>query len=387
MAENHESPVRITEASIKNWKNFTRAEAKFEQRVFLVGPNAAGKSNFLDLFRFLRDLVSVGGGFQESVRRRGGVSTIRCLAARQDPTIEIAVKLGTSGAPDMWRYELEFGQDNQRKPIVKRETVLRAGATLLNRPDDDDREDPARLRQTHIEQVNVNRKFRPVADFLSSIRYLHIVPQLIREPDRSSGRKHDPFGGDFIERVATTDKRIQRGRLNRIRRALQIAVPQLSDLELWQDETGRPHLRGKYEHWRPQGAYQSEEQFSDGTLRLMGLLWAVLDGSGPLLLEEPELSLHPGVVRYVPQLLARARTRDPRQIFVSTHSPDLLEDDGIGMDEVLMLLPQGEGTILRPAGEDREIRNLLEGGMTIREAVIPKTAPQRAEQLLLFGEN
>lgn len=386
MAENHESPVRITEASIKNWKNFTRAEAKFEQRVFLVGPNAAGKSNFLDLFRFLRDLVSVGGGFQESVRRRGGVSTIRCLAARQDPTIEIAVKLGTSGAPDMWRYELEFGQDNQRKPIVKRETVLRAGVTLLNRPDDDDREDPARLRQTHIEQVNVNRTFRPVADFLSSIRYLHIVPQLVREPDRSSGRKHDPFGGDFIERVATTDKRIQKGRLNRIRRALQIAVPQLRDLELWQDETGRPRLRGKYEHWRPQGAYQSEEQFSDGTLRLMGLLWAVLDGSGPLLLEEPELSLHPGVVRYVPQLLARARTRDPRQIFVSTHSPELLEDDGIGMDEVLMLLPQREGTILRPAGEDREIRNLLEGGMTIREAVIPYTAPQRAEQLLLFGE-
>lgn len=386
MAENHESPVRITEASIKNWKNFTRAEAKFEQRVFLVGPNAAGKSNFLDLFRFLRDLVSVGGGFQESVRRRGGVSTIRCLAARQDPTIEIAVKLGTSGAPDMWRYELEFGQDNQRKPIVKRETVLRAGGTLLNRPDDDDREDPARLRQTHIEQVNVNRTFRPVADFLSSIRYLHIVPQLVREPDRSSGRKHDPFGGDFIERVATTDKRIQKGRLNRIRRALQIAVPQLRDLELWQDETGRPRLRGKYEHWRQQGAYQSEEQFSDGTLRLMGLLWAVLDGSGPLLLEEPELSLHPGVVRYVPQLLAHARTRDPRQIFVSTHSPELLEDDGIGMDEVLMLLPQREGTILRPAGEDREIRNLLEGGMTIREAVIPYTAPQRAEQLLLFGE-
>ncbi|MEP0845965.1 MAG: AAA family ATPase, partial [Phycisphaerae bacterium] len=341
VAENHEAPLRVTEVSIKNWKNFKCAQAKLEQRVFLVGPNAAGKSNFLDLFRFLRDLVSVGGGFQESVRRRGGVSTIRCLAARQDPTIEIAVKLGTSSAPDMWRYELEFRQDNQRKPIVKRESVFRAGTTLLNRPDHDDRDDPARLRQTHIEQVNVNREFRPVADFLSSIRYLHIVPQLVREPDRSSGRKHDPFGGDFIERVATTDKRVQKGRLNRIRRALQVAVPQLKELELWQDETGRPHLRGKYEHWRPQGAYQSEEQFSDGTLRLMGLLWALLDGNGPLLLEEPELSLHPGVVRYVPQLLARARTREPRQILVSTHSPELLEDDGIGTDEVLMLLPQG----------------------------------------------
>lgn len=52
-----------------------------------------------------------------------------------------------------------------------------------------------------------------------------------------------------------------------------------------------------------------------------------------------------------------------------------------------MLLPQGEGTILRSPGQDREVRNLLDGGMTLREAVIPYTAPQRAEQLLLFQEN
>jgi predicted ATPase len=384
--ENHEAPLRITELRIKNWKNFTHADAKLQQRVFLVGPNASGKSNFLDLFRFLRDLVSVGGGFQEAVRRRGGVSTIRCLAARQDPTIEVEVALGTADTSNIWEYKLEYGQDNQRKAIIKKETVKHKGRPLLDRPDSDDRIDPARLRQTHLEQVNVNRPFRPVADFLASIRYLHIVPQLVREPDRSSGRKHDPYGGDFIERLATADKRVRRGRLNRITKALRIAVPQLRELDLWQDETGRPHLRGKYEHWRPQGAYQMEEQFSDGTLRLLGLLWAVLDGNGPLLLEEPELSLHPGVVRYLPQLFARARFKEPRQIIVSTHSPELLEDEGIGMDEVLMLLPQGEGTAVRPAGDAHEIKSLLAGGMTIREAVIPYTSPKRAEQLLLFAE-
>lgn len=53
-----------------------------------------------------------------------------------------------------------------------------------------------------------------------------------------------------------------------------MAVPQLEDFELWLDIRGTPHLRGKYEHGRPQGAWQTEDQFSDGTLRLMGLLWA-----------------------------------------------------------------------------------------------------------------
>lgn len=36
----------------------------------------------------------------------------------------------------------------------------------------------------------------------ASVRYLHIVPQLIREPDRSVGRVNDPYGGDFLEQIA-----------------------------------------------------------------------------------------------------------------------------------------------------------------------------------------
>jgi predicted ATPase len=43
------------------------------RRVFLVGPNASGKSNLLDVFRFLHDVVSVGGGLEEAVRKRQGV--------------------------------------------------------------------------------------------------------------------------------------------------------------------------------------------------------------------------------------------------------------------------------------------------------------------------
>ena len=62
---------------LRNWKNFANADVAIQKRIFLVGPNASGKSNLLDVFRFLRDLASSGGGFQESIRRRGGVTAIR----------------------------------------------------------------------------------------------------------------------------------------------------------------------------------------------------------------------------------------------------------------------------------------------------------------------
>lgn len=357
-----------------------------QRRVFLVGPNASGKSNFLDVFRFLHDIASVGGGFQESVRRRDGVSALRSLAARRYPDVRVHFHIGDDENPSTWEYELRFNQDNLRRPLIKVERVVHKGSVVLSRPNEEDKLDPERLTQTYLEQVNVNREFRDVPSFLTSIRYLHIVPQLVREPDRSVGRHNDPFGGDFLEQIARTLERTQKARLSRIKDALKIAVPQLTELELFRDPRGTPHLRGRYEHWRPRGAWQTESQFSDGTLRLLGLLWSVLDGTGPLLLEEPELSLHPEVARFIPQLFARIQRRTGRQIFTSTHSTDLLRDEGIGSDEVLLLEPGSEGTSLRHAGSDEEIKQLLAAGVNLAELVIPRTKPRSAAQLALFGD-
>ncbi|MBE3110765.1 MAG: AAA family ATPase, partial [Acidobacteria bacterium] len=246
MSEKTES-LSFSNLRLQNWKNFARIDVDLQNRVFLVGPNAAGKSNLLDVFRFLRDLASPGGGFQEAIRRRGGVSAIRCLAARRYPDIELRVVVEPPRANTRWEYELAFNQDAQRRARISKEKAVRDGQVLLMRPTDDDKQDPARLTQTHLEQVNVNRSFRELASFFESVRYLHIVPQLVREPDRSVGRSNDPFGGDFLEQIAKTQERTRVARLNRIRDALRVAVPQLTEIELARDDRGTPHLRGKYE--------------------------------------------------------------------------------------------------------------------------------------------
>lgn len=379
------SDLKIRRLRLRNWKNFVDVEVSIEDRIFLVGPNASGKSNFLDVFRFLRDMASSGGGFQEAVRRRGGVSTIRCLAARRRPDIEIHVELQDGGGGSRWKYEIAFYQDNQRRPLLRKERVMCDQNILVERPNDDDRKDPARLTQTYLEQISVNKPFRDLVESFSSIRYLHIVPQLVREPDRSVGRTNDPFGGDFLEQVTKTQDRTRNARLKLIQKALRVAVPQLEEIELWRDARGTPHLRGKYQHWRPQGAWQMEEQFSDGTLRLMGLLWATMETKGLLLLEEPELSLHPEIVRALPQMLARVQGRTDRQIFLSSHSPDLLRDTGIGLDETLLIIPKTEGADITPAASLRDVRDLLnEDGFSLADVVIPKTRPKQVEQLLLF---
>src|SRR5439155_14319686 len=116
---------RFTHVHLENWKNFTRVDVPLQTRAFLIGANASGKSNFLDVFRFLSDLVRVGGGFQEALRARGGVSKLRSLSARRYPEIIIEVAVGSDDDPDEWNYRLSFTQDNQRRQILKEERVIR----------------------------------------------------------------------------------------------------------------------------------------------------------------------------------------------------------------------------------------------------------------------
>ena len=381
--------MRFSKIHLENWRNFTRVDAPLQQRMFLIGPNASGKSNLLDVFRFLRDLVRVGGGLEKAVEDRGGVSRLRSLAARRYPDIIIDVEIEDNDEI-AWRYRIGIAQDNNSRPFLKEEKIWKAHTLLLDRPDKRDDEDRELLRQTHLEQINSNRSFREIADFFNTIRYYHIVPQLIRDPERSVGKKFDPFGGDFLEQIASSPKKTQESRLRRIQNALRVAVPQLQELSQFKDDRGVPHLRAKYDHWRSKGAWQTEADFSDGTLRLMGLLWALLDGTGPLILEEPELSLHSEVASHIPQMMAsiqKSQRKQARQILVSTHSSDLLRDEGIAPDEVLLLRPTPGGTTVEVSKDIVEITQLLEAGLPLADAVLPHTRPPRSEQLSFFGND
>lgn len=152
----------VTRLRLKNWRNFRSVNITLGKRIFLVGPNASGKSNFLDAFRFLRDIArSEGGGLQKAVTERGGISKIRCLAARRDPDIEIEVHLAEEYDPGtIWRYALGIRQESRgyRQPYLTFEKVWKREKLILDRPDEQDQEDRLRLIQTHLEQINVNHK-------------------------------------------------------------------------------------------------------------------------------------------------------------------------------------------------------------------------------------
>lgn len=365
---------------MKNWRNFRHVDVEIGDRAFLVGPNASGKSNFLDAIRFMRDIVKAGGGLQSAIETRGGLSKIRCLAARQDPEVELEFHFSQEpGQPWKWKYIIGIIQEStgQHLHLIKREEVWQAGneRAILKRPSSEDNQDKLRLTQTHLEQINANQQFREIESFFKEVQYLHVVPQFIRFPGNYGGNvlPDDPFGQEFLKRLSQSSERVRNSRLKKIEEALKIAVPQFTELKYTKDEMGKPHLEAIYEHWRAKGAKHREDQFSDGTIRLIGLLWSLLDKDSLLLLEEPELSLHSGIVQMIPAIIDKLNRKRRRQILLSTHSAELLSDKGIGGEEILMLSPSKEGTDVRMASNFPDVVALLKSGFSAAEAVLPKT--------------
>lgn len=377
----------ISHIFLKNWKNFRKVDVDLRDRTFVVGPNASGKSNFLDVFRFLRDIAKPGGGLQKAISDRDGISKLRCLAARNDPEVSIGIALSEYGSDAVtWKYEIGIKQESrgQHQPFLSYEKAWRGDEMIINRPVAEDKRDKERLSQTYLEQINANKEFRDVAKYLEKALYLHIVPQLLKYPIAFSGADlpGDPFGKGFLERLAKTPKATREAWLRKIDAALRIAVPQLKELH-YTEENGKPHLEARHDHWRPDAGKQKEEQFSDGTLRLIGLLWALQEGDGLLLLEEPELSLNAAIISKLPAIIYKIQRQKKRQVIITSHSADLFRDKGVSLHEVLVLTPDKEGTKVEAAINIKEVRAMLEGGMTPGEAILPRTSPKNMDQVLL----
>lgn len=244
----------IQKLILHNWKNFQNVEVSLSERCFIIGANAAGKSNLIDALRFLRDIAKQSGGLQTAVEDRGGVTKIRCLAARTSTNIVIDVELGEpdSNIPT-WRYKLDFahvgGGIIKKQATILSETVWHNKKVVLERKKSSKDEDSETLKYTHLEQITANRQFREIQIFFQNIEYLNVVPQLIRESGSylQTQSKEDFYGRNFLEKLAKINDRTRTAYFNRVNEILKYAVPQLDKLQFIKgDLYTKLHKHGKF---------------------------------------------------------------------------------------------------------------------------------------------
>ena len=203
---------------LSNWRNFKKVDVPLPQRVFIVGPNASGKTNLLDALRFLRDIASPGGSLVAAVKELRGLKHIRSLHAGGDSNILVEVHMAIDDDPNVWTYSLQLsGTETGKKPLrIEHERVSHGNEEILDRTRTAEADDRL-LTQTHLEQISQSLQFRPLADVLASVVHVHVVPQVVRTPARAEAfSKRDAPGSDFIDQVARLSQRQKERALRRI---------------------------------------------------------------------------------------------------------------------------------------------------------------------------
>ena len=391
MEEESEYRPSITKVWAKNFRSIEFAELELDPLTVLVGPNASGKSNLMDILGFLGDAARLG--LETATTRRGGIDSIgrksptgRVLGPQigvrfrfQDGTLDYTVALTRKGAGEyqvkresakleptdsgVRPVEVSLTNGQLTKPKLKRilEQPESTGAEDIGRGNrlaeivnrfiaDSDRQDillmspepsplpwmlaillagsePGENDSTLLWREYLER----ARDVLGRIGLYHIFPNSLRDPQRVADSHPLATGGENL--ASTLRDMIQRKSrfLRELNGALTFAVPGVRDIRV--SHAGSFYvveLNHDREGGNERGSWFDLSRESDGTIRLLTLLTALFQDPAPSLigLEEPELAIHPGAMAVLSDTMTEAALRG--QVLVATHNPDLIDRLPIG---------------------------------------------------------
>lgn len=309
----------LDQITLKGFKSIRElTDFKLEKLNVLVGANGAGKSNLVDFFRMLRAMAD--GGLQAFVTNSGGADGFFFNGPKETKQISAHLKFGSN----QYRFALEA--------TVSSEMMIREEATLYTSgwvPSDwhvyGGGVKESRLK-TWKDQKSSWGDY--VSAAVSSWMVYHFHDTSGTAPMRRdfSVRDFRELRSDAGNIAAFLLKMRQESaaRYQRIRETVQLIAPFFDDFLL------EPQTKGDSElvrlEWRQQGSSFPFQpwQFSDGTIRFICLATALLQPKPPstVVIDEPELGLHPYALEVLAQLLKEAAQRT--QLVISTQSAPLL---------------------------------------------------------------
>ena len=378
--------MQIESIRIKNYRCFRDVVLNdLSRMVVVVGANGSGKSSLFDVFSFLKDALTQN--VASAVARRGGYGEL--VSRGQDGPIGITVKFRESGGRlATYRLELdrELGLEKGSRVVVSREVLSyrrgrhghpwnfidfsRGSGLAITNESVYGEEDAKEEREEYeldnpsvlaIKGLGQFREFRVVSEFRTLIENWHISDFHIADarPSAEAGyAEHLSTRGDNVAQVAQYLYENNPTEFDRVLQAMRRRVPGVSAVEAKPTEDGRLVLRFRDSSF--------EDPFiaryvSDGTIKIFAYLVLLYDPQPhPLLaIEEPENQLYPGLLL---ELIEEFRdyARRGGQVFVSTHSPDFLND--ARLEEIFWLVKKDGFTSVHQSSNYPLLTSLVKEG-------------------------
>lgn len=308
--------------TVEGFRSLAAVEVKLGAINVVIGPNGSGKSNFIGVFSFLNAIRE--GRLQEYVARAGGADRVLHFGSRKTPLLKIHV----SFREGVNQYEISLVPTEEDRLFPVSEKVYFWNKQQYDRPYDDSlvpngaeagisdlrqqkipdwvRRRLDRWRVYHFHDTSADSPMKKTAD-VDDNRFLR--------PDASNLAPYLYF---LRERHASEYSLIQR--------TVQRMAPFFDDFVLEPQRLNEKKIRLEWRH-RDSDTYFDVASFSDGTLRFIALATLLLQPEeyrpSVILMDEPELGLHPYAIGLLASLIKQASVKT--QIVVSTQSPLLLD--------------------------------------------------------------
>lgn len=345
----------IRQIVLRRFRSISEARITFDNPTIFVGRNGSGKSNLVSAFSFLAE--AMGSPLQAVFDRAGGIEAVRNRRAGRShpPKLGMRVEFDRlNGGSQRGFYAFEIKAKRDYGFSVVREQCVLYGSSDADRVwfDRRDTKFSSSLRGLNpsIDEASLSlpviggeKSFSPVLRTFSNMRVYAIEPGKLREmQEPDSGLILKPNGAN----VASVIKEIKRRSpedFKRLSEFLAAIVPNTNQVAV--KRHGKSLSLKFTQQW---GEGKSERinfegfSMSDGTLRALGLLASVFQQPSPSLIvvEEPEATIHPGALDAIFELLLEASER--MQVVMTTHSPELLDVEGI-TDRHLRMVEWSEG--------------------------------------------
>ncbi|MDA7987552.1 MAG: AAA family ATPase [Alphaproteobacteria bacterium] len=377
--------MKIESIKIKNFRALYDVELRnVPPLAVFVGENGSGKSTLFRVFRFLKNALK--DNVTIAVQHEGGYKEMATRGRAAEPiSFEIKFRTPITGKDRLVTYKLEIAADKSGT-VVQREILrykrgsygspyhfldfAKGKGYAINNEEDFSKTDEELTKEYEvldspdllaIKGLGQFQRFKAASAFRNLIENWHVSDfhiQDARHSARAGVAKHLSESGDNLPLVTQTLYQNDRKTFEEILKKFQERIPGMSEVKPHVTEDGYVLLRFK------DGTFKDPfiaEHVSDGTIKMFAYLVLLHDPKPHpfLCIEEPENQLYPNLLSVLMEELRDYAMRGG-QVFVSTHSPDMLNEVEI---EEAFLLKKAKGiTSVYPLCENEQITELIDGG-------------------------
>jgi len=353
----------LTNVKIKGFKSISDQSIDLGKINILIGANGAGKSNFISFFKMMNQMVS--GKLQLFIGVSGGADSLLYYASKQTTQIESEISFTDQNCSCIYTYKKQLIQTAQNILIFNKESLLSVDrdneSTNLWEASD------TGYKESMLLENPENQLCLKFLQIMRQCKYFQFhdtseTPKIKRNVYINDNMALHSDAGNLAA-ILYTLKHVNTAYYKRIVSILQQIMPFFGDFVLDKNKLNKHQI---LLNWKESSSdlIFGPYQLSDGSLRVIALVTLLMqpeeDMPETIIIDEPELGLHPHAIETIVSLIRYASRYS--KIIIATQSSEML--DYFGLEEIIITDRADQQTIFKRLDENKLIEWIKEYSMS-----------------------